>query len=238
MAAASKRSVFPGHNADRLVEKLRTESFFGGLQLSERHIASILRFTEDTPAVTWINQSKVEFPLRERRRVEQYYGKPIIIATHPRVSRNCDAVRELARDPFLLEISARYLGYEPRNVNARLFWSFACDAPTEERLKSTQALRFHYDATHFLHFNFYITDVDHLTGPHVLVRNSHGPKAISELLVSTRRSDEFIRKRFGPDRIETILGPAGYGFAEDQYCYHKATVPLEKDRLMLMIHMF
>lgn len=236
--SVSNRTLFPDHDVDRLLEKLRTESFYEGLFLPERQVTSIRRFAETTPATTWIDKTKVEFLLSNRRRVEQRYGKPIILASLPRASRDCEGVRELMRDPFLVEIARRYLGYQPTKVHARLFWSFACDAPVETRLTATQTIRFHYDAAHFLHFNFYMTAVDESAGPHVLVRNSHGPKSLSELLFSTTRSDEFIERKFGPDRLETLVGPAGFGFAEDQYCYHKAAVPRKKDRLMLMLHVF
>ena len=234
----SKRTLFPDHDVDHLLDKLHTQSFYKGFLLPEKYVASIHRFTERTPAITWIDKTKVEFLLRDRRRVEQEHGKPVILATHPRASRECAAVRELTRDPLFHEISHRYLGYRPRNVHARLFWSFACDASADTRLTATQTIRFHYDAAHFLHFNFYITDVDDSAGPHVLVRNSHGQKPLSELLFSTTRSDGFIDKKFGSDRIETLVGPAGFGFVEDQYCYHKAMVPLERDRLMLILHVF
>lgn len=44
-----------------------------------------------------------------------------------------------------------------------------------------------------------------------------------------------IVKYYGADNVVPICGKAGFGFAEDTFCFHKAMIPTRKDRLMLQI---
>jgi hypothetical protein len=40
---------------------------------------------------------------------------------------------------------------------------------------------------------------------------------------------------YGPDSIRPVLGPPGYGFAEDPFGFHMGTAPRRNRRLMLEI---
>ena len=113
------------------------------------------------------------------------------------------------------------------------------DATDENRLDSQQTIRFHYDAEGYLllYFNFYLTDVDALSGPHITVQNSHGRKPLRFLFLSANQSDEEITRRYGTENVVTICGKAGFGFVEDAYCFHKALPPRSRDRLFLQLRM-
>lgn len=50
-----------------------------------------------------------------------------------------------------------------------------------------------------------------------------------------RRSDQGIVEDYGAENVVPICGPAGFGFVEDTFCFHKATPPTRRDRLMLQI---
>ncbi len=51
---------------------------------------------------------------------------------------------QVAQDPKLWQIAARYLDAQPTCAGAGAWWSFAGESPLEERLATAQEL-FHYD---------------------------------------------------------------------------------------------
>jgi len=145
-------------------------------------------------------------------------------------------IEEVARDPLLALIAANYLNSTPVITGTRLWWVFA--TPEEHFNASLTTSFFHYDKDDYaaLRMFFYVTPVpddDH--GPHVVVRGSHQDKQLSQLFSLGERGDRRILECYGKERIETIYGAAGDGFAEDPFCFHKATRPRVGDRLMLEI---
>jgi hypothetical protein len=151
------------------------------------------------------------------------------------LAKECPTVDELARDPLILTIARRYLNAEPVLIGTKMWWSLAKESALSERLKFAQEL-FHYDLHDFMsiQFSFYLTDVSEATGPHVYVPGSHKRKRLrDQLTLLIGRSDAYIREAYGADRQVEVVGGAGFGFAHDPYCYHKAKRPTGGDRLML-----
>jgi hypothetical protein len=88
-----------------------------------------------------------------------------------------------------------------------------------------------------LFFFFYLTDVDSTTGPHMVARGSHRRKKLRHRLsLFVGRPDGEIIEYYGGDNVVTVTGPAGTGFAEDPFCFHRGTPPTSGDRLMLRVH--
>jgi hypothetical protein len=107
-----------------------------------------------------------------------------------------------------------------------------------EQLKAAQVFHYDLDDYRFIKFFFYLTDVDLYSGPHVLIRGSHKNKKLSHQLLGVRcasKPDEDIVGCYGAENLVTICGPAGLGFAEDATCFHKGTLPTQKERLLLQI---
>ena len=50
-----------------------------------------------------------------------------------------------------------------------------------------------------------------------------------------RIEDKDIYNDYGKEKVVSIYGKAGLGFVGDTYCLHKATVPINKDRLLLQL---
>jgi hypothetical protein len=44
-----------------------------------------------------------------------------------------------------------------------------------------------------------------------------------------------VHKQFGVENEIMIEGEAGTGFVQDTSCYHRATPPIQRDRLMLAV---
>jgi hypothetical protein len=163
-------------------------------------------------------------------------GREFLLAQYFNLRAESPLIDELARDPVLLSIAARYLGTEPTLVGVNLFWSYPAAVPSDQRSYAAQMFHYDLDDFKFLKFFFYLTDVDEISGPHVAVKNTHRVKRFAsfrERLKVRRYSDAEISASYGGERIVTITGPAGTGFAEDTICIHKGLPPTGRERLIL-----
>jgi hypothetical protein len=146
-------------------------------------------------------------------------------------------IDQVARDPTLLAIVSRYIGYRPTRVDKWLHWSFASSCPDDERRHQGQTIDYHYDVHgyNFIYVSFYVSDCDERSGAHVFVERSHKQKPVRWLLDTSRKSDAEIREHYGEAREHLIVGRAGDGFVEDTSCFHKALIPIDRDRLLLQL---
>ena len=229
---------FQRHSRLFVVRQLRERGYYAGLRLPADTVTSMQAYARSAMLEAWFGRTPIRFSLSQRDDVEQHFGSPIIIAQGIK-PRTFTPIRSLAADPLLHRIAADYLGYAPSTVHYTLKWSFACDASAEERLAAKQTIRFHYDlhAARSIAVYFYLTDVSRHHGAHQLVVGSHGPKTLGETLSRTGKSKQYIEQKFGADKILTLTGGAGFGFIADQYCYHRATIPVSDDRLLLRLEL-
>ncbi|MFN6567627.1 hypothetical protein [Dendronalium sp. ChiSLP03b] len=58
---------------------------------------------------------------------------------------------------------------------------------------------------------------------------------MTQIISLTQRTDREVLNSYSHEDVLTICGEAGSGFIEDPYCFHKATRPLLKDRLILQL---
>ena len=147
-------------------------------------------------------------------------------------------MRAVVEDPVLRAIVSGYLRFEPRHASALLYWSFASDFTDEERRQLKQGvIDYHYDASgySFAYASFYILDTDRESGAHVMMKRSHNRKPLRMLLGSAVASEADVREQFGKENEIMIEGPAGTGFVQDASCYHHATPPTVRDRIMFQI---
>ncbi|WP_420472434.1 phytanoyl-CoA dioxygenase family protein [Brevundimonas sp. FT23042] len=138
------------------------------------------------------------------------------------------ALHDIAFDPRLLALAARYFGGRPYVDSVQAWWSVSGNAEPEE------AENFHRDndSIRFLKFFLYLTDVDDENGPHRFVRGSHvEPKALER----RRYTDVEIEDAFGTERILLIKGRSGDAFMEDTFGVHKGQLPRSGVRLLVQV---
>lgn len=230
-------SFFMEIDVDSVVENLRKDGVCLGINLPSHALNEILEFTNRT---YYLGNGKFEFPftLSNKEEQEAKHGKPFLFGYHQRPSLSCTTINKLENDPILWQIATKYLTGEPILKSTMLWWSFA--TPTEqlnERLQFAQGL-FHYDLDDYrcLQFLFYLTDVDLLSGPHAYVKGSHKRKKLQyQFSIDRDKPDKELINYYGRENIVTICGRAGLGFAEDQFCFHRANIPTKKDRLILQM---
>jgi len=219
---------------DSAIDLLKEEAVFLGLKLPEDIIKSILEYSINTNCT--IGGFQGEFYYRDIQNGQLQDGQAIAIAfvNNP---MKCEAVQKIVNDPLIMKIVWRYLRYYPNSVQPRLIWSFVSEISDIKRRRLNQTIDYHFDVDgyNFVYANFYISDVDKMSGAHVMIKKSHNRKPVSMLFCSARQPDEVVLKCYGEENEVIIEGTAGTGFLQDASCYHKALPPINRDRLMLQI---
>ncbi len=232
--ATREHSHFRTLQATDIYHALCKDGLYQNINLSDRILQEIIEFAYSTPCYANLDP-RLGFLYSEKEKVQK--NTTLFAAQYFNTSTLCPAIQALSRDPKLLEIAALYFDAEPVFTGSRLWWNFVVD--DDQPYDSNKTITFfHYDLDDYacLRFFFYLTDVDKNSGPHICVRGSHRKKRLSyKLLPVKRRSDSNIVTYYGAEKVSHIIGNQGFGFAEDTTCYHKATRPLDQDRLMLQI---
>lgn len=138
------------------------------------------------------------------------------------------SILEIANDPGILRIVQNFLGAAPLISNINMWWSLA------GKNKAQEAQLFHRDVDDikFCKLFIYLTDVGPDDGPHTYVK---GSSSINSLTKIRRYEDREIQSKFGNENIINFCRPKGSFFIVDTYGFHKGTLPVENDRLLLQI---
>lgn len=230
-------TFFPGTDISRVVQTIREEAVFVGLRLPPAIVAEVKSFARTEPLHAIYDPDGPTFKYSDVVRGRSADGRSMPVGGISNPLR-CPAVRELVNDPVLRKIVRQYLGHEPRQILPILHWSFASDIADDERRHLKHfVIDYHYDVGgfNFVYASFYITDTDRNSGAHVMMKRSHNRKPFRMLLGPATASEADVRQQFGIENEIVIEGPAGLGFVQDTSCYHRATPPTQRDRLMLAI---
>ena len=229
-------SLFANLEVEQAVESLRQHGYYLGLKLPPKVLQEILDLAHGSK-IQARNRPDLNFTYADREKTIKNNRGAFVQGTYPDARLQIPAIKKLENDPKLSKIAALYLNCEPVNIRTDLSWCFIAERSLYEKNGDAQ-IRFHYDLDdyHALKFFFFLTDVDSTGAPHVCIRGSHQKKKlIHQLSWLIGRSDKEMVDYYGAENLVTICGEAGFGFAEDTFCFHRGTPPTEKDRLMLQI---
>ncbi len=140
----------------------------------------------------------------------------------------CPHILALANSRALLELATSYIGCKPTISALSLRWSF----PNAKGDQQLQAFHRDSDDWRYIKVMVYLTEVNASGGPHVYVRGSHLEPASLRLRFYPEAE---VFAQYGADRIISVTGPRGLGFAVDTAGVHKGQVPAMTRRLMLQI---
>lgn len=235
--AAGTKTIFPDLDIAAAVAAIRRDAVFTGLRLPPALTAEIEAFCRTEPLFARHDPAGPRFYYHQVRGGFAPDGRKVAIGpiTDP---LRCPAVRAVAEDPALWALVRAYLGYRPRRAETLLYWSFASRFAAEERRRLKQhVIDYHYDVGgfNFVYVSFYIIDCTLASGAHVMVKGSHRRKPLRMLLGSAVASEREVYRQFGKENEIVIEGPAGTGFIQDPACYHRASPPIDGDRLWLQI---
>ncbi|SDL80862.1 hypothetical protein SAMN04488034_11310 [Salinimicrobium catena] len=140
----------------------------------------------------------------------------------------CTEIMNIANDPGILRIVQDFLGCTPTISNVNMWWSKA----GKEQAKDAQLFHRDVDDLKFCKLFIYLTDVGTNDGPHTYVK---GSSSTNKLTTIRRYQDSEVIEQFGEDNIISFTRPKGSCFLVDTYGFHKGTLPIENDRLLLQI---
>ncbi|PMB26262.1 hypothetical protein [Fischerella thermalis] len=228
-------SVFADIEVNHIVDTLKKEGIYLGLNLPEYLWKEIIDCSKH---ITYLGNANLQFSfhLAEKQKEEKKHGTDFITGYNFDISSICPAVKKLENDPKLWSIATKYFEKKPTNVISKIWWTFPQKKEVEERARGFFC--FHYDLEDYwcLKFMFYLTNVDVDSGPHVCVKSSHKRKKLSHQFSLLRETDDNdIISYYGSENILTICERAGVGFVEDPFCFHKGTIPTQRDRLILEV---
>ncbi len=225
----ARSDVFKDVSATRIVEAVRRDGYFVGLNLPKKEMDEVRAWCDGSIAYG-NGKPNWGYKNEDRERAEAAIGKKFTLGFYFN-SHTCPTVQRLNQDPLINAVARAYIGPRARHVSTSIRWSYATTVPEQDRANLAQAYHFDLDDYRFMKFFFYLTDVDSEAGPHTLVRATHRNKRLSHLRLR-RYSDAEMAEAYGNDRVVTITGPAGSGFVEDTFGLHKGTAPKSKPRLL------
>ncbi|HMF77370.1 MAG TPA: hypothetical protein VK604_17060 [Bryobacteraceae bacterium] len=236
-SSSPQPTMFADVTCESAVEALRCDGLFIGISLPKQICADIASFAERTTCFAGSNR-KVEFLPDEHGEAEQRFNQAILNGNYFEKVLECDALRAVQRDPLLQDIAAHYLGGQARLSAARVWWTFPTmlASAAEKRLASQDEYHFDLLDWRMVKFFFHLKPVDEGSGPHVYVRGSHKRRALRHQLTPFigHPVDDVLRV-YGADKPVTLLGDAGFGFVEDPFGFHRATIAELTPRLMMEI---
>jgi len=147
-------------------------------------------------------------------------------------------IQELISHPKIISLAGDYFGGTPFLSACVGWWSTSNRVASDSALQSAQMFHFDMDRIKWLKLFLYINDVSEQNGPHVFVEGSHRsgsqPKAIRRKGYQ-RILDQEIARFYPPEKVKSIVGPAGTAFLADTRGYHKGLTPVKGERLVFVI---
>lgn len=230
----NKNSFFQDVEVVEVLKELEENAMFIGIKIPKDVIEEIKEFALNTELTQEDGLANFFYSDVKNGYLEDGRPIPQALATKP---LECNAINKIINDPILIEIIKSYLNYYPKKIEAVLKWSFVLNLPNEIRQRMHQTLSYHFDVYgfNFVYVNFYLVKTDINSGAHMMIKKSHNKKTLQMLFGSANHPEDILLDYYGKENILVIEGEEGYGFIQDPSCYHKATVPINGERLMLQI---
>lgn len=140
----------------------------------------------------------------------------------------CEEILEIANDPGILRVVQEFLGAKPTISNINMWWS----KTGKDQAKDAQLFHRDVDDIKFCKLFIYLTDVGENDGPHTYVKGSSSTNKLTKI---RRYQDSEIINAFGNENIINFVRPKGSCFLVDTYGFHKGTLPVDNDRLLLQV---
>lgn len=234
-SSPSTPSLLPPLPLKQAVAALQRDGIWCGLALPPDCVAEIAAFARQAPCRLARDDGE-RFPIDAVRQGRTPAGTPAPLAEIA-CPHDCPLIDRLAADGQLLDAAGRYLGFQPRQVKPRLYWSPVLQLDDGARHAGGQTVDFHFDieASRALYAFFYIEGGQTDSGAHVAIMGSHRRKPL-RLALGPAFQPEHVLFGVFPRSSELVLaGPPGFGFLEDPACYHKALPPRSAPRLVLQL---
>jgi hypothetical protein len=142
-------------------------------------------------------------------------------------------VRSIIYDPVILSLVSLLLGGNCMVRHVSCWYSYPSAAPSSE---AAQLFHFDLDEFRWLKLFIFLSDVDHLSGPHVYIPGTHKPYAKPDGLLKlgySRITDDMMSRYHPVSSWETLTCKIGTMVLADTRCWHKGTSPIMNTRVVL-----
>ena len=231
-------STFEEVDVELVTKSIDRDGYFLGLKLPQSMVGEILEFAYSTD-INADGNPDWKFKYSNREQAASKYNIDILVGNYATEDlQKCTAFNNLTKDSKLSAIAAKYLNSKPVLVRSQMNWNFVGDKAAYYRKGDigTPTVLFHYDLDDYraIKFFFYLTDVDSLSGSHRCVAGSHRRRKLVHCILRGQ-SDRKIEQYYGAENIIEICGSAGFGFAEDPFCFHRGSPPVTSPRLIIQL---
>ncbi|MGD2184143.1 hypothetical protein [Lusitaniella coriacea] len=242
-------SIFKGVDVEKTVEEMREEGVSFGLDLPKDMADRLYNYAKTTPCTEpgyfLEDKNPEEFFIDEvengRLRGGRRVFRALVRGVNEKTGESLGNLTEpLLKDPILLSIMSKYLGYYPNRVTLHLTWSIALGTELSEETirKKYPPSNWHFDVAgiNFATYYTYLTPVkNEEDGPHVMIPRTHVKKPMKMLWGSAKKSEELIKQHFNENEHLNIMGPMGFGFVQDPSCLHRVKPPVHSHRLLCQL---
>ena len=231
---SSQNSLFPQLNLEQAITNLHENGYIKDIDLPPEILSQLLQYGHSAKA-HGDGSLDSQFCYEQKEALEAQQQCSFSRGTFPNLQADLELIQTLGEDPKLQMIAAKYFGRAAQLSDSRLWWNFASEAEVFDTTKTASFFHYEKDDFNCLRLFFYLTDVNEQSGPHICVRGSHKNKGLKQLFSLQERGDEEIINYYGAENLITLTGPAGSGFMEDSFCFHRASRPTAQDRLILAL---
>src|SRR5277367_3270073 len=137
-------TMFAGVKRESVVEALRRDGLFSGINLPKQICAEIAGFAANNSCFVGSNRGLEFFP-EEHSAAEQRFNQAILNGNYFEKALECDAVLAVQQDPLLQEIAAHYLGGQARRSRTRIWWTFPTQRASASEKRFTSQDEYHFD---------------------------------------------------------------------------------------------
>lgn len=230
-------SMFQDLDINQAVVSIQENGYYSGLQLPQQQLQELLKYAYSAD-ISVDRNPQLKFKFADKEKTEADHKQKILIADYLDASSQCLALKKLENDSKLRAIATKYLKKEPILVRSHMGWCFTGEKKDylQKGVFGIPVVKFHYDLDDYraLKFFFYLTDVDSLSGSHLCVVGSHKNRKLLHY-ISRSQSDRNIVKYYTSKNVVSFCGQAGFGFAEDPFCFHRGSPPVTSPRLMIQL---
>jgi hypothetical protein len=224
-------------DADEVIRDLEGDGASHRLALSPADVDAIVTFANGRQCTTRSKPVRSFHP-SEIAAVNAERPRDVIAAYYFEQVRDCPEIAAVETDPLIQALAGAYIGSAPHHIRTRLWWNFPGKRVADADLHAAAQSKYHFDLNDFrtVKFFFYLTDVDHDSGPHAYIAGSHRKRKIAHqytLMVGHEEHD--LRAYYGSERFVQVTGKAGTGFAEDPFVFHVGMTCNHRPRLLLEI---
>lgn len=176
--AGQASSIFSNLDVEKMAQQIKVDGLALGLKLPENLRDAMAEFSVRSPVKPWA--AKEALPLEVVMDGRLPTGEPVAVAEAVNIEQ-CPEVAWVTRDPKMLLLAKRVLGYNPQKIETSLRWSFPTRLPLTEHCNIDLASRWHYDVIgkNSMSLFFYILKGDsEMEGAHATILKSHRNKKI------------------------------------------------------------